>query len=201
MSELRVVVVPVGRVPLDEIEGVLSRVVKVINRPIELREAAPIPRGAEDASRRQYRSAPFLAEVRRALPRLAVAKLVGATMTGSPVATPKPDATVFLTDVDLFTPSTEGVFGELDRAHGAALLSVRRLREAFYRRKADPGKQRSRLVKQILRAIGLIRGRGGDCRDPGCAMSTAQVVADIDRKKERYCAPCWKHISTGSFRI
>ena len=200
MSELRVVVVPVGRVPLDEIEGTLGRVVKVINRPIELREAVPIPRGAEDASRRQYRSAAFLAEVRRALPRLAVAKLVGATMTGSPVATPKPDATVFLSDVDLFTPSTEGVFGELDRAHGAALLSVRRLREAFYRRKADPGKQRSRLVKQILRAIGLIRGRG-DCRDPGCAMSTAQVVADIDRKKERYCAPCWKHISTGSFRI
>jgi len=67
MSELRVVVVPVGRVPLDEIEGALSRVVKVINRPIELREAAPIPRGAEDASRRQYRTAPFLAEVRRAV--------------------------------------------------------------------------------------------------------------------------------------
>jgi len=131
---------------------------------------------------------------------LKVAKLVGATAAGSPVPTPKPDATVFVTDLDLFTPTTEGVFGELDRAHGAALLSVRRLREAFYRRKADPAKQRSRLVKQILRAIGLLRGRG-DCRDPGCAMSTAQVVADIDRKKERYCAPCWKHISTGSFRI
>jgi predicted Zn-dependent protease len=200
MSELRVVIVPVGRVPLDEIEGALTRVVKVLNRPVELREAAPIPKASEDAARSQHRAGAFLAGARRALPRLKVAKLVGATATGSPVATPKPDATIFLTDVDLFTPSTEGVFGELDRSHGAALLSVRRLREAFYRRKADPAKQRARLVKQILRAIGLIRGRG-DCGEPGCAMSPAQVVADIDRKKERYCGPCWKHISTGSFRI
>ena len=200
MSELRVVVVPVGRVPTEELEGALSKVVKVLNRPVEMREAAPIPRAAEDTSRNQFHSAPFLAEIRRGLPRLKVAKLVGVAASGDPVATPKPDATVFVTDVDLFTPATASVFGELDRTHGAALLSVRRLREAFYRRKADPAKQRARLVKQILRVIGLLRGTG-DCGDPGCAMSSAQVVADIDRKTERYCGPCWTRISTGSFRL
>ena len=200
MSELRVVVVPVGRVPTEEIEASLGKVVKVLNRPVEMREAAPIPRAAEDTSRSQYNSAQFLAETRRGLPRLKVAKLVGVAASGDPVPTPKPDATVFVTDVDLFTPTTDSVLGELDRAHGAALVSVRRLREAFYRRKADPAKQRARLVKQILRAIGLLRG-AGDCRDPGCAMSVTQVVTDIDRKKERYCGPCWKRISTGAFRV
>jgi predicted Zn-dependent protease len=200
MSELRIVVIPVGRMNATEIEGALGRVAKVLNRPVELREAAPVPRSAEDTTRSQYGSAPFLAEVRRSLPRLKVAQLVGAPSAGSPVPTPKPDAAVFVTDLDLFTPSTEGVFGELDTPHRAALLSVRRLREAFYRRKADPAKQRSRLVKQLLRAIGLLQGLP-NCSDPSCSMSAAQVVADIDRKKERYCGPCWKRMSTGAFNL
>ena len=200
MSELRVVVVPVGRVPVDEVEDALGRIAKVLNRPVEMRAPAPIPRAAEDAARSQYRSGPFLVEVRRSVPTLGVVKLVGVAAAGSPVPTPNPDATLFVTDVDLFTPSTEGVFGELDRARGAALISIRRLREAFYRRKADPMKQRARLVKQILRSIGLVRGLP-DCGDPSCAMSSSQVVADIDRKKERYCGSCWSRLSTGSFRL
>ena len=52
----------------------------------------------------------------------------------------------------------------------------------------------------MLRVIGLMRGQV-DCRDPSCVMSPGSVVADIDRRRERYCAPCWKRISTGSFRI
>lgn len=200
MSDLRIVVIPVGRMSVDEVEGALGRVVKIINRPVELRQSVPLPSRSEDTTRNQHLAEVFLAEVRRALPRLAVSKLVGAAVTGSPVATAKPDAAIFVTDVDLFTRTTVGVFGELDRAHGAALLSVRRLREAFYRRKADTAKQRGRLVKQILRATGLLRGLP-DCRDPSCAMSAAQAVADIDRKRERYCAACWRRVSEGAFRI
>ena len=200
MSGLRVVVIPVGRVPMDEIEGVLGQVAKVLNRPVEMRQATPAPPGSEDTSRNQHLAGEFLRKTRRSLPRLEVAKLVGAAVAGSPVPTPDPDASIFITDVDLFTPGTDSVFGELDPAHKAALLSVRRLREAFYRRKSDPARQRSRLVKQILRTVGLLRGLP-NCQDPSCAMSAAQVVTDIDRKRERYCAPCWKRLSTGSFRI
>lgn len=200
MSGLRVVAIPVGRMPLDELEGALVRVAKVLNRPVELRDAAALPRETEDTTRRQHRAEALLAAVRREMPRLKVTKLVGATAAGSPVPTPRPDAAVFVTDVDLFRANTKAVFGELAATHRAALLSVRRLREAFYRRKADANKQRSRLVKQILRAIGLVRGMG-DCADPSCAMSAGQVVADIDRKKERYCAPCWKRLTTGALRI
>lgn len=200
MSELRVVVVPVGRVPPDEVADAAHQVAKVLNRPVELREPAPISRGGEDPDRNQYRAAEVLAEARRALPRLGVASLLGGAPADSPVPTPNADAAIFVTDVDLFAPAKDHVFGELDGAHHAALLSVRRLREAFYRRKADPPRQRARLAKQILRAIGLLRGLR-DCGDPSCAMSAAQALADIDRKKERYCAACWKRIATGAFRI
>ena len=198
MSELKVVVAPVGKMDAGEIEATLARVSKVLNAPVELRDAAPLTRTHEDTERRQFKAARLLAELRRGLPRLGVAKRVGGDESGPPTA--KPDALIFVTDVDLFTPQTEGVLGELDATHKAALLSVRRLREAFYRRKADPAKQRSRLIKQILRAVGLLRGLS-DCRDPGCSMSATRAVTDLDHKKERYCAPCWRHLSTGAFRV
>ena len=198
MAELKVVVAPVGKMDAGEVEGALARVSKVLNAPVELRDTAPLAGTHEDPQRRQYRSTPLLAELRRGLPRLGVAKRVGGGEDEPPTA--KPDALIFVTDVDLFTPQTAEVLGELNVTHKAALLSVRRLLEAFYRRKADPAKQRSRLIKQILRAVGLLRGLS-DCGDPGCSMSITQAVTDIDRKKERYCAPCWRYLSTGAFRI
>jgi predicted Zn-dependent protease len=79
-------------------------------------------------------------------------------------------------------------------------VSVRRLREAFYKRKADPAKQRARLVKMILYVLGRVRGLP-DCSDPGCALSTTTALADIDMKPEKYCSPCWRRMTTGAYRI
>ncbi len=201
MSELRVTVIPVGRVDVAEVEGALARVTKVIHKPIELREPAPLPRAGEDSSRGQHGAAELLAALRLGAPRLAVVKLVGgAASEGQPVPIPSPDAMVFVTDVDLFTPSTDGVFMHVTPAQHAGLVSVRRLREAFYRRRADPKRQRARLVKEILRAIGRAAGLP-NCPDPACVVSPTQALPDIDRKAERFCSACWRRLSTGSIRI
>jgi predicted Zn-dependent protease len=80
------------------------------------------------------------------------------------------------------------------------VISVRRLREAFYKRKADPVRQRARLTKMALYAIGRIRGLP-DCRDVQCAMATMTALADLDARGEKYCAACWRRLSTGAFRI
>ena len=200
MAELRITVVPVGRMDIMEVEAALSRVAKVIHKPVELRESAPLPRGSEDTRRGQHRAAEFLAAVRAKVPPLKVQKLVGADVQGSPVATPSPDATIFVTDVDLYTPDTEGVYSLLQPPRKSAVISVRRLKEAFYRRRADPKRQRARLIKEILRAIGGLKGLS-DCNDPACVLSPTQVLPDIDRKAERFCAVCWKRLSTGVIRL
>lgn len=200
MAELRVAVVPVGRMDPAEVEAAAREVSKVLHRAVELREPVPLPRGTEDAARGQHRAGPLLAELRAALPRLAARKLVGGAAAPSPVATPSPDASLFVTDVDLFTPATESVLHELDPARRAALLSVRRLREAFYRRKADPPRQRARLVKQMLYAIGRLQGLP-ECADSGCALAATLALVDLDRKAERYCAACWRRLSAGVLRI
>ena len=100
MSELKVVAIPVGRVPLDEIEAALVRVSKVINRPLELRKAARLPQAAIDTPRNQYEARAMLQALRRQLAGLEVAKLIGAMTVGSPVATPDPDVSIFITDVE-----------------------------------------------------------------------------------------------------
>lgn len=200
MSELRVSIVPVGKLDAREIEECAARVVKVLTKPVELRDAAPVPRSSEDAARGQHRSAPFLSELRGGFPRLAVARLVGAPGPVAPMPAATYDAIVFVTDADLYRPNTDAVFGEIDSKTRSAVLSVKRLREAFYRRKADPARQRARVVKGILQAIGRIHDLP-DCRDPRCVMAPVGALADLDLKGEKYCGACWKRLTTGTFRL
>jgi predicted Zn-dependent protease len=200
LSELKVTVAPVGRMDTAEVEEAAARVSKAIARPVEIRESLPHPKLAEDLSRGQYGAPAILKEARSALPLRPLRKTVGETSGGAPVPAARPDTAVLVTDLDLYTPGAASVMLEVDAAHRMALISVRRLREAFYRRKPDPARQRARLVKEILRAIGKINGLP-DCGDPGCALAPSQVMADIDRKGERYCPACWKRLSTGAMRI
>src|SRR5262245_52982778 len=198
MSVPHVVVVPVGRMEVSEIEGALGRVSKVLHARVELREPAALPKGAEDPARGQHNARVLLDGLRAQAGRGKVAKLIGEE-PAAPAAAVLP-ALIFVSDVDLFTPVTDAALGELDAPHRVALVSVRRLREAFYRRKADPQRQRARIVKEILRAAARLAGLP-ECANPDCALAPTRVVGDLDRKGEHYCAACWKRLSSGTMRI
>jgi len=203
--DLRVAIVPVGRLDPSEVEAAAVRIAKVLNRPVTLRQPAPVPKAGDDPARGQHVAGPFLAELRGQLARLPVAKIVGQPAVPDPAgsvapAAPVADATLFVTDVDLYRPQTDGVFGDIDTTAHVGLISVRRLREAFYKRKADPAKARARLVKLALYALGRARGLP-DCRDAGCALAATTALTDIDTKPEKYCASCWRRLTTGAYRI
>jgi predicted Zn-dependent protease len=182
--DLRVAIVPVGKIDPADVEAAAARISKVLNTTVDLRPPAPVPRAGDDPARGQHVAGPFLAGLRGPLVRPAVAPVV----------------TLFVTDVDLYKPGTDGVFGDIDATARAAVLSVRRLREPFYKRKADPVKARARLVKLALYAIGRACGLP-ECGEPGCALSTTSALADIDMKSEKYCAACWRRLTTGAHRI
>lgn len=199
--DLEIAFIPVGKFDVAEVEAVAARVAKVVSTSIGLREVVPVPKAGEDPARGQHAAGPMLAALRAALPRSKVVKRVGGDPAAPPATTVAPPAAaIFVTDVDLFKPASDGAFGEIDVAGRAALLSVRRLREAFYKRKADPVRQRARVVKLALYALGRLRGLP-DCGDRSCAMLTTAALADIDLKPEKYCAACWRRMSTGAFRI
>lgn len=184
---LNLSIVPVGKMDVAEVEATAARIGKVLNAPVTVRPATPVPRAGDDPARGQHLAGPFLGE------------LVARPAARTPEAV-APDVTIFVTDVDLYKPQTDGVFGDVDAVRHAAVLSVRRLREAFYKRKADPARQRARLVKLSLYALGRARGLP-DCRDGGCALSTTTALTDIDMKPEKFCASCWRRLTTGAFRI
>src|SRR5262245_60391973 len=122
--DLRVVILPVGKVEPAEVEAVASRLAKVFNHEIETGGALPVPKAGDDPARGQHLAGPFLQALRAG--------------SAKPSASGAPDIALFVTDVDLYRPQTDGVLGEIDPPGRAAVVSVRRLREAFYKRKADP---------------------------------------------------------------
>ena len=203
MAAPRVSVVPVGKMDAAEVESALVRVAKALGGPIELREPIALPKATEDVARGQHDARALLVQLRSKLPTLRAVKIVGGTApaaAGAPVTLAQPDAAVFVTDVDLFAPGTEAVLADAAAPLKTALVSVRRLRESFYRRKADPQLQRARLAKEILRGVGRARGLS-ECNDPSCAMSPTQTMHDVDRKAERLCAACLRRLTTGVVRV
>ncbi len=200
MSDMRVSVIPVARMDVGEVEEAANRVARVLGSPILLREAAPVPRGTENFERRQHDASAFLADLRGKMAPLRVVKVIGGDESAANVPMSSMSATVFVTDLDLYTEKSDGVFAYLSPKFKVGVVSVRRLKEAFHRRKADPAKQRTRLMKEMLRVIARVSGMP-KCANPACPISPSKVLPDIDSKEERYCPPCWTRMSTGVSRI
>ena len=168
----------------------MARAAKVLHRPVEVREALPVPRGAEDTERGQHRAGDVLKRLGTE-----VLKLKQGVLVGGDDPDQKPpfqvDGFLFVTDVDLYTARTDGVMAALISKLDCALVSVRRQREAFYKRKANPTKQRSRLVKELLRMAGRLRGlRGGDGSKgrPSRGDQTMAIEAGLPSHRKR-CSP------------
>jgi len=199
VTGFNIAVVPAGKLDPAELESVLSRAAKVLRQPVELREGLRVPRGAEDPERGQHRAAMLLGLLRTATVQTQAGKLVGAQDASA--ATPaRPAAFVYVTDVDLFTAKSDGVYGVLDSRQKLAIVSVKRLREAFYRRPADPGRQRARLVKELLRMAGRLQGLKV-CGNPQCVLAPSKSIADIDTKTEMFCRACSQRLFEGTIRV
>jgi predicted Zn-dependent protease len=197
LKEFHVAVVPVGKVAPVEVEAALTRVAKILKRPFELRATLPVPQTGEDRERGQFRASKLMTALRSLVPQHGPGRLVGVDEGEPPL---KPDAYLFVTDVDMFTANSDGASAALMSSKGLAVVSVRRLREAFHRRPADPVKQRTRLVKEIARMAGRLEGLH-ECGDPKCVFASSKVLADLDLKEERICRPCSLRLFEGSIRI
>ena len=199
MTDFHIALVPVGKIPGDELKAVASRVAKLWRQPVEVRDSVPVPRASEDAQRGQHRAVHLLGLLRTAALQLRPGVLVGSSDPNATLPA-RPNGLVFVTDVDLFTAATDGVFAALNSQHGLAVISVRRLREAFYRRPADAARQRSRLTKEVLRMAARLRGVA-ECVDPQCAVSPSKSIPDLDTKNEGFCRACAQRLFEGKIRV
>lgn len=199
MPKFHIALVPVGKIDTEDLRGAATRVTKTLRQPIELRGSVALPRSSEDAERAQHRAVALLGLLRTSLLQTKRGELIGAEDPSFEVPN-KPNGVIFVTDADLFTAKTDGAYSALISAHGLAVVSVRRIREAYYRRKTDPVKQRARLVKEILRMAGRLRGNP-ECGKPDCVLAPSKSMYDLDAKSESFCRACALRLFEGTIRV
>ena len=136
-----------------------------VSKPIE------IPKAAFDPGRNQYYSTRILQGLETTRAHGAVPLLLA------------------VTEVDLFVPALNFVFGEALPTKDMAIISLRRLRQEFYGRPADLTLLKERMVKEAVHEIGHVWGMR-HCPDPICVMFFSNSLADTDRKPDTFCKNC-----------
>ncbi len=94
-----------------------------------------------------------------------------------------------LTEKDIFIPMLTFVFGQAQLKGPAALVSLARLRQEFYRLPPNRMLLTARTIKEALHEVGHTFGLV-HCRDMGCTMSLATNVQQLDMKGSGFCTGC-----------
>lgn len=132
--------------------------------------ALPVP-DAYDRGRGQFRSGAFLAA------------LEGAGARG------EPRLVLGVTDLDLFVPELNFVFGQAEPKGGMAVISVARLGAEHYGGEPDPGLLLGRMLKEAVHELGHLLGLG-HCARSGCVMFFSSSITDTDGKGPGFCPDC-----------
>ncbi len=99
-----------------------------------------------------------------------------------------------VTDLDLYVPNMNFVFGEARLPGRVAIISTHRLRDT-----TSYGAERlfaERLIKEAVHELGHTIGLG-HCETPSCVMYFSNSLADTDRKGQDYCEHCLGKLGDG----
>jgi archaemetzincin len=168
----RIALLPVGNVPYDILGLIRECLQHSFNKALEILKPIPVPQQAFNPTRRQYHSSTIL-------------KLIQKTL-GS-----RYERILAVTDVDLFVPQLNFVFGEADVLNGNAVISLARLRPQFYGLPGHEQLVRERVLKEANHEIGHTYNLS-HCENPQCVMYFSNTIQDTDTKLQEFCKECAK---------
>ena len=160
---------PVGQIADTILSQLQARVFSIFGCPVEINNPISIPAEAYIQLRDQYLSDIFL-EVLRQYKRERH-KLLG------------------ITEVELFTPGLNFVFGQADTQYGIAVISLHLLRQEQYGLPPDENLFIDRAAKEAIHELGHIFGIG-HCINTRCVMHFSNSLSDTDYKNSCFCSHC-----------
>ncbi len=170
-----VAIIPIGSVQKAFCREVGQIVSDVLDREVEILPEMAQPQYAFNPERGQYHSTSIVRRVGQAINRRKHCLGVG------------------ITEVDLFMPDLNFVFGEADRHERALVISLARLMPTYYGNAPDHARMMRRAVAETLHEIGHVLCLT-HCQNESCAMFFSNTLSDTDRKRSSYCDPCRERI-------
>lgn len=94
-----------------------------------------------------------------------------------------------VTDVDIYSPGMNFIFGEANCPGKAAIISLFRLRPEFYGEEQNDQLFIERSIKEAVHELGHVFGLR-HCKNPFCVMYFSLHIGMTDRKMRKFCEEC-----------
>jgi archaemetzincin len=169
IHKMNILLVPVGEIDKKVIERLHVDLAKIFNRQLVVGQGMPHPDYAYNRKRNQYLSTAILKTLMEQKEYMVYGKVLG------------------VVDQDLYVPELNFVFGEAGQK--AAVISLTRLRQEFYRVPQDQNLFYKRALTEAVHELGHTYGLG-HCRNPQCVMFFSNSLMDTDRKGPEFCPEC-----------
>lgn len=180
--ESKIYLLPVGDIEEWILKETRSRLEKTFDCKVERHMGMKLPKDAYNPERNQYFSSQILKELHKFL-RL-----------------DKNEKALAISDVDLYVPSLNFVFGEAELGGQLAIISLTRLHQSFYGLPKDKALFLERTIKEAIHELGHTYGLR-HCPDPECVMHFSNSLSDTDRKSVSFCVRCQKFLEESKKRL
>ena len=159
---------PLGLVAGETMEELRDRVGGIFHCPTVIKPGFSDLARAYNPQRKQYLSSELLSSLQESA---GEGRLVG------------------ITEVDLYVPRLNFVFGEANVLAGTAIVSLCRLRQEYYGLAPDEALFLERATKEVVHELGHTFGLG-HCPNHKCVMHFSNSLADTDFKETTFCSKC-----------
>lgn len=165
---MKITLESLGTVAGETMEELRGRVGGVFHCPTEIKPGFSDLAWAYNPERKQYLSSELLGSLRKSA---------------------EDERLVGITEVDLYVPRLNFVFGEADVLSGTAIVSLCRLRQEYYGLAPDEALFLERATKEVVHELGHTFCLG-HCPNSKCVMHFSNSLADTDFKGANFCSEC-----------